>query len=270
MANYLGEYDKLRVLLRLIELRDEHNEIVLDKTPVSIHTVGLVNEYGSLPNCLDLRKLKYPEIEGLAKDVGAFRTKNPFKSDVIINGEGYIIRTERLSPPRLVHHLPRWGWFRVCEQLGLNISLLDDMVNDYYDLLYQGKIKEEIYNYNRLSPFAEQKEYLLPLLSYFYFSGTGTKDSDFPAKYVLQCKDPFDISKWKIYDKTAYLEHNWNFIKFSMCSKGFEAYPYTDRRNAWKTALSKPWAKIINGQERGALDVSISYLFFPEYRGIQG
>ena len=187
------------------------------------------------------------EIERLANSVGAGKAKGSYKADVIINGDGYSVKSHRSAPPAIVNHTPRWGWNRICEKLKVSIEPLDNMVNEYFKLRSQGVINEDVWNTDRNSPFAKEKEYLRPILNYFLFIGTGAKDSEYPAKFVLDCGDPYDISTWSIHDESDYLDLYWNDMKFSMREKGFEAYPYTRKGDLWKTTICQPWAKKING-----------------------
>ena len=258
MSKNIGEYDELRIKLRLIELRDRHQEITIDGTSLEIDSIGLEREFLSLPTGTDIQKLSDLQVEVLANKVGAGKAKGSYKADVNINGNGYSVKSHRSAPPAIVNHTPRWGWYRICQQIGVDISILDNMVEDYFDLRRRGIISEDIYNSDKRSPFGKNKEYLRPILNYFLFKGTGAKDSEYPAKYVLDCGDPYDISTWKIHDENDYLDIFWDDMKFSMRNKGFEAYPYTRRGDLWKTPLSEPWAMMFDGSFKGSLHVRVN------------
>ncbi len=169
MSKNIGEYDELRIKLRLIELRDENNMIIIDGKFINIQSLGLVSEFASLPNNVNIRELSDNKIELLANSVGAGKAKGSYKADVYINGEGYSIKSHRSAPPAIVNHTPRWGWYRVCQQISVNIEQLDNMVEAYYKLRRQGLIGEDAYNSDSNSPFAKHKEYLRPILNYFWF-----------------------------------------------------------------------------------------------------
>ncbi len=258
MSKNVGEYDELRIKLRLIELRDQKQSVVIDGKSIIISSIGLEREFMSLPEGTNIQRLSDIQVERLANQVGAGKAKGSYKADVIINGEGYSVKSHRSAPPAIVNHTPRWGWYRICQQIGVDISKLDIMVEEYFNLRRQGIIAEDIYNSDNRSPFAKNKEYLRPILNYFLFKGTGAKDSEYPAKYVLDCGEPYDIQTWKIHDEDDYLDIFWNEMKFSMRNKGFEAYPYTRPSDAWKTSLSKPWAKIFDGTMKGSLHVRVN------------
>ena len=257
MAKNVGEYDELRIKLRLIELRYSKKNVTIDGKTFRINSVGLESEFLSLPSGTNLRSLNDAEIEALAKSVGAGKAKGSYKADVNINGQGYSVKSHRSAPPAIVNHTPRWGWKRICDQLNVSIEPLDKMVNEYFELRQQGIIKEDIWNNDPNSPFANNKEYLRPILNYFLFTGTGEKDSKFPAKFVLDCGDPYDVSTWKIHDEKDYLDKYWDEMKFSMREKGFEAYPYKRKCDLWKTPISQPWAKKFYGVYKGSLHVRV-------------
>ena len=258
MAKNIGEYDELRIKLRLIELRDTEGSIDIGNGIVQITSVGLEKEFSSLPKGTDLRRMTDAQIEKLAKSVGAGKAKGSYKADVNINGKGYSVKSHRSAPPAIVNHTPRWGWARICDKLGISIAPLDNMVNKYFDLRSQGIISEDIYNSNSCSPFAANKEYLRPILNYFLFEGTGAKDSEYPAEFVLDCANPYDTNTWEVHNKEQYLDQYWSEMKFSMRNKGFEAYPYTRACDAWKTPLSEPWAKKFDGSYKGSLHVRVN------------
>ena len=258
MAKNVGEYDELRIKLRLIELRDTNNNVTIDGKAFCINSVGLEKEFNSLPAGTNLRSMNDADIEKLANSVGAGKAKGSYKADVNINGHGFSVKSHRSAPPAIVNHTPRWGWKRICDQLNVSIETLDNMVKEYFDLRDKGIINEDVWNTDQNSPFAKNKEYLRPILNYFLFTGTGAKDSKYPAKFVLDCGDPYDVSTWKIHDESDYLDKYWDEMKFSMREKGFEAYPYTRKSDLWKTPLSKPWAKKFNGVYKGSLHVRVN------------
>ena len=258
MAKNVGEYDELRIKLRLIQLRDNKHSIRINGVLTPITSVGLETEFLSIPQGIDIRRLSDLQVEILANKLGAGKSKGSYKADVNINGIGFSVKSHRSAPPAIVNHTPRWGWWRICDSLGIDIAPLDEMVEEYYKLRRAGTIKEDIYNNEPNSPFAKHKEYLRPILNYFIFKGTGVSDSKYPATYVLDCEDPYDISTWAIHDESDYLDLFWDEIKFSMREKGFEAYPYTRQCDLWKTPLSKPWAQKFGGVLKGSLHVRVN------------
>ena len=257
MTKNVGEYDELRIKLRLIELRDSNQEIVINGKKLKIKSVGLEREFGSLPHGTNLQAMTDSAIENLANSVGAGKAKGSYKADVNINGEGYSVKSHRSAPPAIVNHTPRWGWVRICNELKVDIAPLDNMVAEYFKLRQNGTVSEDVWNTNPYSPFAKNKEYLRPILNYFLFIGTGSKASEYPAKYVLDCADAYNINTWTIHDETNYLDIFWDDMKFSMRNKGFESYPYSRLKDQWKNAECKPWALRFDGSLKGSLHVRV-------------
>lgn len=257
MSKNKGEYDELRLKLRLIELRDKDATIRVGGKDIKIESVGLENEFLHLPAGTHLSTMSDLEIEKLANSVGAGKAKGSYKADVNINGDGYSAKSHGFMPPAIVNHTPRWGWYRICNQLGIDIKPLDVMVDEYFRLREKGVLKEDAYNTDPNSPFAKNKEYLRPILNYFIFKGTGQSDSQYPAKFVLDFVDPLDEKTWRINDETNYIDTFWGDLKFSMRNKGFEAYPFSRNCDKWKTPLSKPWALTFDGSMKGSLHVRV-------------
>ena len=257
MAKNAGEYDELRIKLRLIELRDSKQQIVIDGKRLEIRSVGLGKEFGSLPQGINLQTLTDDQIEKLAKSVGAGKAKTSYKADVNINGEGYSVKSHRSAPPAIVNHTPRWGWVRICKELDYDITPLDNMVAEYFKLRREGVLAEDVWNKDPKSPFAKHKEYLRTILNYFIFEGTGSKKSEYPAKYVLDCSDAYNTNTWKIHDKSNYLDLYWDKLKFSMRNKGFESYPYHRELDLWKNKECELWAEEFDDSLKGSLHIRV-------------
>lgn len=257
MAKNIGEYDELRIKLRLIELRDSKNPVTIDGKQMLITSVKLEKEFLSLPPKTDLQNMSDNEIETLANKVGAGKAKGGYKADVIINGDGYSVKSHRSAPPAIVNHTPRWGWVRICKQLNVDIKPLDKMVEKYFEMRSQGVTTEDVSNSNPNSTFADNKEILKPILNYFLFKGTGSGDSKFPAEYVLDCENPYNTDSWVIKDESNTLDEYWDKLIFSMRNKGFESYPYSRDCDKWKTPASAPWAKEFDGTLKGSLHVRV-------------
>ena len=254
MAKNVGEYDEMRIKLRLIELRDAEQPIVIDGQELHIQSVKMGEEFSSLPIGTDLTAMSNAAIEKLAKSVGASKAPTGAKADVCINSVGYSVKSHRSAPPALVNHTPRWGWKRICDSLKVDITPLDEIVAEYFRLRSAGAIGEDVSNDNPLSPFANHKNYLRPILNYFLFTGTGVGDSKYPANYVLDCADPYDVSTWKLYDHTNYLDLVWDRLVFSMRNKGFNP-KYTRPNDLWKNAACSLWAHRFDGSIKGSLHV---------------
>ena len=254
-----GERNEALVKLKLIELRDMKQTIQIQGVSTLIKSVGFDGiEYGSLPKDINLLSVykksnsgDLSELEDLITLTGANKAKSYDKSDVFINGKGFSVKSLQQAPPALVNHTPRIGWLRICNQLGIDISELDQIINEYWRKRKSGIIKEDIANNHPESPFKDHKEYLAPLLNYFLFKGSGSRNSPSPAEYILDFTNPIDPSTWTFHGM-EYLDTHWNDIIFSVRHKGFEAYPNSDMD---KRAINSVWAQHFQGKYKGSLHV---------------
>ena len=92
--------------------------------------------------------------------------------------------------------------------------------------------------------------YLHPLLTYFAFDGTGTKDSDNPAELILEFKDLLKQKTWTYYSKENYIQAVWNRLVFSIRGKGLSNKSKKNKQN-------KLWIRTVDDKEKGALNVRI-------------
>ena len=248
-----GELNELKVKLKLVELRDKKQSIVLKGKTIDIKSVSFnKREFASLPVGTILAKLSDHQVEVLANKIGASKASTLDKADVYVNGKGYSIKSLATAPPALVNHTNRYGWVRICNQLGISISELDSIIEQYWVKRKAGIIKEDVPN-TSISPFYAHKDYLVPILNYFLFKGTGSKDSKSPADYILDIVDPYDPKTWTLHGE-EYLEENWDNIFFCVrAKKGMDPYPNIKDKDK-KECISK-WTEYFQGEYRGALHV---------------
>lgn len=191
----IGEIDERLVKLRLIELSIKKPHLIINGQQLNINTVGWKRQvYSNLPCNADLETIKkaadkgnYIPLENLCLQVGICKAPARSKSDVYINGKGFSIKSHRAAPPAIVNHTPRNGWLRVAKELGYtDITVLDGIIDDYWELRTSGIIQEDIQNNDPDSPFNSHFKYLKPFLEYFLFKGTGSYDSSDPADELLE------------------------------------------------------------------------------------
>ena len=87
-----------------------------------------------------------------------------------------------------------------------------------------------------------------PILNYFTFKGTGTRDSAAPATYVLSVRNPEDISTWIYYSEDDFVDSVWENLVFSIRAKGLPSLI---------TKEMQPWVKEIDGLKKGTLNVRV-------------
>ena len=255
MAKNIGEYDEMRIKLRLIELRDLNENLFIhgcNQKVTSVKNNG--KECRPLPFNIDLNQLTNDEIEDLALKIGAYKATTDSKADVYINGLGVSIKSHRGASPAFLNHTHRAGILKVCERLNIDIGKLDLIINDYWQKRQAGVIGEDVRNSDPYSPFSPYLEYLKPIINYFLFKGTSCKDSKYPADYILDFVNPLDISTWR-FSNDEYIENNWTHFVFSVRSKGMpRTYP-----NGTNASVIEPWVKCVDGKNKGILHGRIKF-----------
>lgn len=240
-----GERDELLVKLQLINIRDH------SKTKNFVGFKGI--EYNSLPKNCNLFKVECEANNGnedLLNEVceycGITKASPRDKADIIINNEGYSIKSFQSAPPAIANHTQRKGWERIANELNISMDILDSIINDYWIKREEGLIKEDTRIGDLYCPFNNYKEELRPFIEYFIFKGTGSGLSKTPASKILQFSKPLDYTTWKI-SSSKYYDKIWNKLIFSIRSKGInQDYPPEDS-----------WTKLYQDSYKGALHIRI-------------
>lgn len=250
-----GEHNELLLKVYLIHLRDKK---ISTKLFGQITSVSFNNkEYASLPTNVNINNLKYYtkyQIISLCNKLGIAKSPPRAKSDVYINGNGYSVKSVASAPPALVNHTTRPGFEWACSYEGVNISVLDNLVSNYWSLRRSKQINEDISNKNEFSPFTNARHILQPLLNYFLFKGTGSGLSKYPADFILDYIDPLDDTTWGLFDKHNVVDYMWNRLTFSLRSKGMpNNYPMNPNNLSIQM-----WTNRIKGKYKGALHIRLS------------
>jgi hypothetical protein len=253
-----GELDEYMCILKLIEIRQNGGTLFSDKI-ISLKSNGI--ELNDLPNDLELNHhLLEDEVVNIANHCNFKKSPSNSKADIHINDIGYSIKSVRSSPPAIVNHTARPGFVNVCERIGVDISQLDSMIDEYWIKRKKRILKEDVRNDNNDSPFTNHSLYLKPILNYFLFVGTGQKDSLYPSSGIILFDNPLDPEKWLLKNKEDALDFFWRKLVFSLRSKkGMPSgYPYKMSKKALinKSSVEK-WTEFIDGDYRGALHIRI-------------
>ena len=250
----LGEQYEYLIKFALVLLRDSgHPEI---------KTVGFGNHsYGSLPEQYTIDNLlAYSwspfELKRVAELVGINKAPARAKSDVYINGIGYSLKYSNANPPAILNHTPRHSFLKVCMELGIELTAVDHMVNEYWQLRKSGLIKEDVPNSSPHSPFKKKDPVLVRLIEYFIFDGTGSGKSNFPAEYVLEFSNPIDPATWKIYNRTEIVDMIWDNLVFSLRSKGMPD-SYQHDSDSSRDKQIRTWTNYRDGKYKGALHIRV-------------
>lgn len=256
-----GERDELIAILRLIQIRQLN--IPFDGLNITSIKSGY-NECKDLPGDISLNEISLlndQRLIALSASIGVGKSPGGAKADIQINGIGYSIKSNRSAPPALVNHTARPGFENVCSRVNSNISDLDTLISDYWEKRKKGTIAEDVKNSDVNSPFRNEIEFFRPILNYFLFTGTGQKDSKFPAQKIIKLTDPLNENTWDIYDASNALDLFWDKLIFSLRAKKGMPGGYPDKMTP-KALLTKPsvdiWTEYINDNYRGALHIRAS------------
>ena len=208
-------------------------------------------------------KPEYQEIfdkrdyELLKKKLGLQKSSSRSKSDLKINHIQYSLKLKK-EKPSIVNHTVRPAFERICTLLGIEINTLDEIILDYWNKREEGILTEDIKNDTDQSPFFNFEQYMMPILNYFIFTGSGAADSKFPADKVLVVNYSSLEDEMEIFDKEQYFAHVWNKLVFSMRGGGNSKrgmpknYPECDNFDS----VSK-WTRKTNDGYKGALSVRV-------------
>ena len=257
----VGERDEYLLKLFLIECRQKKVVIPIGDKMEVVKTVGTrTEEYGSLSFKLEWSTLQAEELISVCASVKATKAKMFDKADVYVNGIGISVKSERGGNPSLINHTTRDKIVRVMKTINRPILPLDRIVDRYWDLRLTKKIGEDTCISDALCPFGspadeESLALIKPLLNYFAFDGTGTKDSQSPAVLILSLESPTDVKTWHYFSKEDFVESVWDRLVFSIRSKSTPQF-LDESREEHKLML--PWIREVDRSLKGALSVRVA------------
>ena len=253
-----GERDEYLLKLFLIECRKKKMAVPIGKSIQIVKSVGGMNfEYGEPIIWMKWNSLSAEELVYVCNSVKANKASGYAKADVFINGVGISVKSERGAAPSLINHTTRDKILRVMKSINAPMFPLDQIIGKYWKLRLDGIIGEDIKNADANSPFSDMEScfpVLKPLLNYFAFDGTGSRDSSEPAEYILSIKCPDDTQTWTYYSKEDFIDTVWDKLVFSLRSKSTPQE--LDNANEMHQ-LMLPWINNIDGKLKGALSVRI-------------
>lgn len=218
MSRNTGEQNE--IFLKVFLLMMFHNK----KPLVGSHNIGMIKSLkfspnGELPEWKEEYEILLKERDYNSLKVIFPKAPTGSKADLEINGVRYSVKNKLGAKSAIVNHTSRAGFLRVFKLLNLDILKLDKIIDEYWEKRISGKIKEDVNNKDTSSPFSSNKEYLRPVLEYFLFTGTGSKDSNFPADKVLVFDQPEDTKNYIILSKSQAVDSLWDDLTFSIRSK---------------------------------------------------
>ena len=164
-----GEKQELLIKIYLTHLRD--NRINTEHFGI-ITTLGFNGEYKKIRD----KNINFLKIENdpkmiikIAEQLEIQKSNPGDKADVKINKIAYSLKCIGFSNPAIVNHTNRYGWLKIAERKKFNIEELDKIIDEYWVLREEKKIKEDCSNKNQYSPFKDKIKVLKPFLDYFLF-----------------------------------------------------------------------------------------------------
>lgn len=250
-----GEKDEYLLKLFLLKCRKHKRELPVGDKIETIRTVQNSKH----------EEIEYPEkdlnwntvssglLVYICKKINAGKSGAFDKADVFVNNIGISVKSQRGAPPSIINQTARDKILRVMRVLNSPIEPLDNIVSRYWRLRLQGGT-EDVSGIGLQNPFTTKEDgsstlsIIKPLLNYFTFKGTGTRESAAPAKYVLSMGNPEDPDTWIYYSESTFIESVWNNLVFSIRGKGLPSHITDDM---------KLWVKEIDGEKKGTLNVRV-------------
>ena len=253
-----GELDEYLVKLFLIDCREKKLPVPIGNRSEVVYSVGdKDNEYGVPGINLKWSEQNAKIIVYICKQINAGKASAFDKADVFVNHIGISVKSRRGAAPTIINQTSRDKILRVMKSLGEPIAPLDRIVDRYWAIRLNGG-KEDVGNADDPgNAFCVDEKgnsnlpVLKPLLSYFAFKGTGTRDSSAPAEYVLSVGVPDDVTTWIYYDETDFVDRLWKAFVFSIRSHGMpKKIP----------GEMMPWVREAEGKMKGLLNVRVKKL----------
>ena len=196
-----GEKDEYLLKLFLVECRKKKRYIPIGEKTEEVKSVqNSKREDIDYPSrILDWNSVNPGLLVYFCQQIHADKAGAFDKADVYINGIGISVKSQRGSAPSIINQTPRDKILRVMKAINSPIAPLDHIVNRYWFMRENGG-SEDVCGLTKDNPFTiDEKgksniEYMKPLLNYFTFKGTGTRDSNAPASYVLSVANPVDTT----------------------------------------------------------------------------
>ena len=253
-----GELDEYLVKLFLIDCREKKLPVPIGNKSEVVYSVGdKDNEYGVPGINLKWSEQNAKIIVYICKQIKAGKASAFDKADVFVNHIGISVKSRRGAAPTIINQTSREKILRVMKSLGEPIAPLDRIVDRYWAIRLNGG-KEDVSNSDDPENAFSIDEngnsnlpVLKPLLSYFAFKGTGTRDSSAPADYVLSVGVPDDVTTWIYYDESDFVNRLWKAFVFSIRSHGMPKKISEEMM---------PWVREAEGKKKGLLNVRVKKL----------
>lgn len=253
-----GELDEYLVKLFLIECREKHLPVPIGNESQIVYSVGNKDgEYSNPSISLNWHEQSSKMIVYICNSINAGKAGAFDKADVFVNHIGISIKSRRGAAPTIINQTGRNRILRVMNALHEPIAPLDRIIDRYWAFRLNGGTEDVNNADHRSNAFCVDENgnsnlpVLKPLINYFTFKGTGTRDSSAPAKYVLSVGNPNDTSTWIYYDESNFVDKLWESFIFSIRSHGMP-------KNISEEMM--PWVHEADGKMKGLLNVRVKTL----------
>lgn len=197
--------------------------------------------------------LKKRDVSNLVKILNIKKSSTYSKTDISINGKRFSLKETNGAPAAIINHTTRPGFERICNQLGVDISKLDQIMENYWNLRQKSIIKEDTKISDANCPFKTHKDFLKPIINYFIFDGSGSRNSTFPADTILEIDYKNIPRSMRMIGKDDYFKEVWPKLIFSVRSKGMPpSYPNCDNKES--IAI---WTRRADNLLKGSLHVRV-------------
>lgn len=252
-----GDRDEYLLKLFLVECREKKALIPLGDGMQIVKKIENPNreEIGN-PKCnLDWENVEAGILVYICKTIKAGKASSLDKSDLYINGIGISVKSRRGQPSTIINQTSREKILRVMKSVNQPIAPLDVIINRYWEHRLTANGPEDVsYSRNPQNAFCVDENgnsnisVLKPLINYFAFKGTGTRDSSTPAQFILSVGNPKDVKTWRYYNEDSFVDSVWKSLIFSIRGKGLPKII---------TEEMKPWVRVIDGEKKGTLNVRV-------------
>lgn len=255
-----GERDELICVLSLIFYWTHGKKLnglgqITKVTSPSGHDCKKWNLKNMEPN--SITKISDQELTRIASLHGVRKAPLRCKADIIVNDKQAIsLKSHRKANPAVVNHTTRFGWEQACRYMRAEIEPLDEAIARYWLMRESGMIAEDVKNQSPQSPFRDYKDFIVPMIEYFLFYGTGTGLSQVSANTVLSFNDPTAPETWSFLKPSEVVSEAWPHLVFSVRNKGMPpSFPLLRKNDYHKKSSIEKWTRLWQGEYRGALHV---------------
>ena len=228
-------FERGRLLLKLMLVLARDRRAMQGR----IQTTGFVREYGELPPDLGvatLGRLGDDELAALAESVGIRPAPAGAKCDIFMNGMGYRIESLAAHPPVIIDDVEPDGLAAACRLAGVPADGLMERLKACRQEAERrtpgagradGPAPEagECWIADPDSPLKDDREWLSPLIEYFWFTGSERGRSHFPADYLLDYDDPLNMNTWRTFDKRCAIDSVWDRLAIRIAAVGRDGAP---------------------------------------------